>query len=355
MEKSNFKDEFIAGNVGGLIGIFAVYPLDTAKIRMQVYPHYKSTIDVIRQMAAADGYKSLYRGSPAPIAGFGLTFAISFRYVLVCKNRKETHKTTTSMTLYIITYYFCIYMHVSKVSSKSNNVYDLSLLFFLSQSNFSKQNSSLHSSYGFTCREIAKRNKVDVNRLDYSDLALAGTITGVVQSPTRQIMERFKSVMQVRETNNGKVSYKWTGSCFIELIRKEGLRNGLFQGFGSVLLREVPQFAVYYPCYEFMKRFLSTKIDNPVAVQILAGGTSGVVQWLPPIYCFDVIKSKMQTAPKGTYSGIADCAKQIYSKEGIKGFFRGFTPAMLRAFPLHAIVFCGYETTIAYLKKKDLA
>jgi solute carrier family 25 carnitine/acylcarnitine transporter 20/29 len=287
MEKNNFIHEFIAGNVGGLCGIFAVYPLDTAKIRMQVYPHYKSTLDVIRQMSAADGYKSLYRGSPAPIAGFGLTFAISF------------------------------------------------------------------SSYGICCRELARRKNIELNQLDYFDLSLAGTVTGFVQSPTRQIMERFKSIMQVHENSLGKVSYKWTGSCFLELIRKEGLRNGLFQGFGSVLLREVPQFAVYYPCYEMMKLYLTNHINNIIVVQLLSGGLAGVVQWLPPIYCFDVIKSKMQTAPKGTYSGIADCAREIYRTNGIKGFFRGFTPAMFRAFPLHAIVFCGYETTLSMLQKHN--
>lgn len=27
--------------------------------------------------------------------------------------------------------------------------------------------------------------------------------------------------------------------------------GGLFRGMGSVLLREVPQFAIYYPWYEF--------------------------------------------------------------------------------------------------------
>jgi hypothetical protein len=59
--------------------------------------------------------------------------------------------------------------------------------------------------------------------------------------------------MQVRERDGGKSPYKWSGACFVELIRKEGWRNGLFQGMSSVFLREVPQFAIYYPAYEFFK------------------------------------------------------------------------------------------------------
>lgn len=79
MEKGSFMQEFIAGNVGGLIGICVVYPLDTAKIRMQTQQHYKSTSDVLHAMIKNDGIGSLYRGLASPALGFGLTFAISFR------------------------------------------------------------------------------------------------------------------------------------------------------------------------------------------------------------------------------------------------------------------------------------
>jgi solute carrier family 25 (mitochondrial carnitine/acylcarnitine transporter), member 20/29 len=79
MEKGSFLKEFIGGNVGGLIGICVVYPLDTAKIRMQTYPHYKGIRDVITSMVKNDGIHSLYRGIPSPALGFGLTFAVSFR------------------------------------------------------------------------------------------------------------------------------------------------------------------------------------------------------------------------------------------------------------------------------------
>lgn len=90
-----------------------------------------------------------------------------------------------------------------------------------------------------------------------------------MQSPARQIVERIKSVMQIREAQGGKSPYSWSGACAVDLVRKEGLKNGLFQGMSSVVLREVPQFAVYYPCYEFCKelyskvflRILSTEIS----------------------------------------------------------------------------------------------
>jgi hypothetical protein len=84
---------------------------------------------------------------------------------------------------------------------------------------------------------------------------------------------------------------------------------------------------------------------NMFWAQFLAGGTAGVLQWLPPIYFTDIIKSRMQTADPGTYSGIIDCTRKVYLEGGSSIFFRGMTPALLRAFPLHAIIFLVYEET----------
>jgi solute carrier family 25 carnitine/acylcarnitine transporter 20/29 len=255
MESGNFYQEFIAGNMGGLVGITVVYPLDTAKVRLQVYPQYRSALQVIQHMVKQDGVKSLYRGLLSPATGFGLTFAISF------------------------------------------------------------------SAYGQGCRSIAEIRGVKRDKLGYSDLFLAGAYTGVIQSPARQVVERIKSVMQIREAQGGKSPYSWSGACVSDLVRKEGIRNGLFQGFHSVLLREIPQFAIYYPAYEYFKSLYSQYMD-PLKAQFLAGGTAGTIQWLPPIYCIDVIKSRMQTAPQGYYKGLADCATKMYAESGMSVFFR---------------------------------
>ena len=104
---------------------------------------------------------------------------------------------------------------------------------------------------------IAEAKNKSLKSLSYGDMTMAGAYTGVVQTPVRQVVERIKSVMQIREAAGGKSAYKWSGACFVELIRKEGWRNGLFQGMSSVFLREVPQFAIYYPAYEFFRKLYS--------------------------------------------------------------------------------------------------
>lgn len=70
-------------------------------------------------------------------------------------------------------------------------------------------------------------------------------------------------------------------------------------------------------------------------------------------YPIDIVKSKMQTDslnPKEQqYKGTLDCFKKIYQTNGIKGFFRGFTPTILRAAPVNACTFYTFELVLRYL------
>jgi len=61
----------------------------------------------------------------------------------------------------------------------------------------------------------------------------------------------------------------------------------------------------------------------------------------------------MQSALPGVYSSVWDCARKSYQKEGINVFFRGLPVALVRAFPLHACIFLGYEMTLAALHDED--
>lgn len=66
---------------------------------------------------------------------------------------------------------------------------------------------------------------------------------------------------------------------------------------------------------------------------LFSGGMAGVGMWsiaIPP----DVIKSRIQTAPTGTYSGFLDCGAKIIKNEGPQALFKGLGPALLRAFPV---------------------
>ncbi len=60
----------------------------------------------------------------------------------------------------------------------------------------------------------------------------------------------------------------------------------------------------------------------------------------------------MQAAPDTSppvYSGMRDVARVIYREAGVRGFFRGFVPCILRAFPANASCFVAFEMAMRWL------
>ncbi len=65
------------------------------------------------------------------------------------------------------------------------------------------------------------------------------------------------------------------------------------------------------------------------------------------LFFLDVIKSSIQTdninPSQRKYQGIIDCAKKIYAKEGIRGFYKGFSVCFIRSILSNAACFVVYE------------
>jgi solute carrier family 25 (mitochondrial carnitine/acylcarnitine transporter), member 20/29 len=100
--------------------------------------------------------------------------------------------------------------------------------------------------------------------------------------------------------------------------------------------------------YEASKaHFQSTIIHDSVWNPILSGGLAGIAAWLPG-YPQDVIKSVIQSHDK--HLSLPQATRQIFKSHGVKGFFKGFTPTMLRAFPANAATFLGYELVMSTIK-----
>ena len=132
---------------------------------------------------------------------------------------------------------------------------------------------------------------------------------------------------------------------FNGIYRTFGIR-GLFQGGTSVLLRDVPGFVTYFTSYEILLDLGSHgSRDNvgPLAT-IIAGGLAGMISWAST-FPLDVVKSRMQADGSGgklKYSGMTDCILKTYSTGGVRSFFRGIGPTLLRAFPTNAVIFPIY-------------
>lgn len=58
------------------------------------------------------------------------------------------------------------------------------------------------------------------------------------------------------------------------------------------------------------------------------------------------LQCQTNTRSAVTYNGIIDCVRKIYVNEGVRGFYKGLTPNMLRIFPSSGIFFLVYESVL---------
>lgn len=106
----------------------------------------------------------------------------------------------------------------------------------------------------------------------------------------------------------------------------------------------------YFAAYEVTKKALtptgSSASELNLGTIILAGGTAGVAMWslaIPPDVrsisdvlfqgvdlLQQVLKSRLQSAPSGTYSGLLDCLRKTVAQDGVAALWKGFGPAMAR-------------------------
>lgn len=66
---------------------------------------------------------------------------------------------------------------------------------------------------------------------------------------------------------------------------------------------------------------------------------------------FDVVKTRMMAAPDGPAAPrFRDCVRQLYVTGGVRGFYRGFSVALARAFPANAAAFASADFTMRQLR-----
>ena len=58
---------------------------------------------------------------------------------------------------------------------------------------------------------------------------------------------------------------------------------------------------------------------------------------------------------KELYDGAMDCARQIYARNGVRGFYSGLSANVLRAAPNTAVQFIVYESATELLGLKEEA
>lgn len=190
--------------------------------------------------------------------------------------------------------------------------------------------------------------------LGYGQYYVAGAIAGVANSVISGPIEHVRIRLQTQPHGAARL-YSGPLDCVRQLCSRAngGVLRGLYRGEAVTVLREAQAYGVWFAAYEYMMNADAARNgyargDVPTWKLALYGGLAGEALWLAS-YPLDVVKSKMQTDGFGKtqrYATMRDCFAQTYRGEGLRGFWRGIGPTLLRAMPVSAGTFAVAELTM---------
>ncbi|KAJ3092716.1 hypothetical protein HK102_003895 [Quaeritorhiza haematococci] len=151
-----------------------------------------------------------------------------------------------------------------------------------------------------------------------------------------------------QKTFESSSTWGWTK----RIVRMKGVR-GLYGGAHLHLLRDGLGTAMYFGGYEVAKHMLIPVLGNGPIVHILAGGFAGTSCWLV-LFPIDLTKSVIQRdylRPNPRYRSTMEFLRSAWRKGGIRRFYSGIGPQLLRSFPVHALNFLVYEHVLKMCKE----
>ncbi|KAK0714367.1 mitochondrial carrier domain-containing protein [Apiosordaria backusii] len=308
--------DFWAGYLSGACSIIIGNPLDVLKVRLQASsssppspsvlpsptPSPSTPLTLTRPRQQQPWHKTFLLGTAAPILSYGALNALLF----VSYNRSESFLNS-------------IYPYPSPAPSQPPP----------GQSQGGGKGSNLTTTFIAGC--------------------ISGIATFLVSCPTE--------IIKVRSQTTSSSSWSIAKS----ILRTSGIK-GLYEAGGVTVVRDSLGYGFYFWGYELSSRlyngyFGSSSGKNETGRALLCGGVAGVLTWAS-IFPLDVVKTRMQTqgqrqqqvperqgllTAEGKRKGAWQTGKEIYTREGIKPFFRGLGVCSLRAFVVNAVQFGVYE------------
>mmetsp|Transcript_25589 Transcript_25589/g.61533 ORF Transcript_25589/g.61533 Transcript_25589/m.61533 type:complete len:279 (+) Transcript_25589:134-970(+) len=168
--------------------------------------------------------------------------------------------------------------------------------------------------------------------------AAAGATTAFLLTPVYLV----KVQLQVTP-KNGAGSLDGPMASIKHTINRFGF-FGLYTGALPIFLGTSIGYAFRFATYEKATEQMEVIGFGRVCSTIVGGGMAGMATWASH-YPLDLVSSRMEAsvALGGRKMTMSAHFRDIYEKNGIRGFFRGLGPCLLRAFPVNAAIFLAYD------------
>ncbi|KAK8198924.1 mitochondrial carrier domain-containing protein [Phyllosticta paracitricarpa] len=281
--------DLVSGAAGGVAQVL----LDIVKVRLQTSEEYKSAADCATKIYKNEGPLAFYKGTLTPLLGIGACVSIQFGA-----------------------------FHYARRSLEARN---------------------------------QAGNPLKSGTLSLPQYYLAGAFAGVANSVISGPIEHVRIRLQTQPHGAGRL-YTGPVDCVRKLSASSGVLRGLYRGEAVTILREAQAYGMWFLAFEWMmaadaRRNGVERAAIPTWKVALYGGLAGEALWLGS-YPFDVVKSKMQSdllGDKARYKSMRDCFAQTWRGEGMRGFWKGLGPTLLRAMPVSAGTFAVVEMTMRLL------
>lgn len=200
--------------------------------------------------------------------------------------------------------------------------------------------------------------------LTYPQIYAAGAAAGIANTPLTSPIEQVRILLQTQRSTKDGSGARWNGPR--DVVKDLKANRALFRGSGVTVLREAQAYGVWFATYEYVIAALVdrlqrvrndpslTRNDLPTPYLLGAGAVAGEALWLAS-YPLDVVKSRVQadglaSAGESRYGGSAiRAAQDVWRTQGIRGFWRGIVPTLLRAIPASSGTFAAVELTLRVL------
>jgi len=174
---------------------------------------------------------------------------------------------------------------------------------------------------------------------------LAGALAGIASRTATAPLDRLKILMQVGPPRAVRRPMQLGGmvSGLREIYQAGGLAS-FWQGNGANVVKVMPESAIKFWGYDFVKKGVCADFHAPTASErLLAGAGAGAMSCVA-IYPLEVVKTRMAVAKPAQYDGILHCIQRTIRLEGASALYKGLTASLIGIIPFSAVDLALYNT-----------